>query len=310
MLCNVCGKESGKYPLCRECNDKRATGEVQKCSACGTWYNTAQPCPKCGNAIHHAAPISATFPRPAEPFLYEVKPSLITENEKQYLSAILKCLGDEYIVFPQVNLASIVERTDNAKYRNELFRNIDFLITDTRYKPRLAIEINDQTHNSPDRKKRDERVAQICEEAGLPLLRLWTSYGINENYIREKIHEKLSAPTIRVKHFYGSAAAAETHEYSAYPTPKIKNGCYIATAVYKSYDCPQVWVLRRFRDNQLAKSMLGRAFIRVYYAVSPALVRLHGDQLKKSALLRRFLDKFVSYLHNKGYADTPYTDKT
>ena len=24
--------------------------------------------------------------------------------------------------------------------------------------------------------------------------------------------------------------------------------CYVATAVYGSYDCPEVWTLRRFRD--------------------------------------------------------------
>ncbi|MDR0918559.1 MAG: hypothetical protein LBM93_04840 [Oscillospiraceae bacterium] len=28
--------------------------------------------------------------------------------------------------------------------------------------------------------------------------------------------------------------------------------CYIATAVYGSYDCPEVWTLRRFRDYILA----------------------------------------------------------
>lgn len=35
-------------------------------------------------------------------------------------------------------------------------------------------------------------------------------------------------------------------------------GCYVATCVYGSYDCPQVWTLRRFRDNTLAETMLGR----------------------------------------------------
>ena len=43
-----------------------------------------------------------------------------------------------------------------------------------------------------------------------------------------------------------------------------KAGCYVATAVYGSYDCPQVWTLRRFRDHTLAASWYGRAFIRAY----------------------------------------------
>ena len=53
-----------------------------------------------------------------------------------------------------------------------------------------------------------------------------------------------------------------------------ENGCYVATAVYGSYDCPEVWVLRRYRDFTLAHSWYGRAFIRAYYAISPKLVKV------------------------------------
>jgi hypothetical protein len=49
-------------------------------------------------------------------------------------------------------------------------------------------------------------------------------------------------------------------------------GCYVATAVYGSYDCPQVWTLRRYRDNQLAKTWYGRLFIHTYYAISPTFL--------------------------------------
>lgn len=56
----------------------------------------------------------------------------------------------------------------------------------------------------------------------------------------------------------------------------VNNGCYIATAVYGSYDCPQVWTLRRFRDYTLAKTWYGRAFIKTYYAISPTLVKWFG----------------------------------
>ena len=36
------------------------------------------------------------------------------------------------------------------------------------------------------------------------------------------------------------------------------DGCYIATSVYGSYDCPEVWTLRRFRDEYLKGSVFGR----------------------------------------------------
>lgn len=61
--------------------------------------------------------------------------------------------------------------------------------------------------------------------------------------------------------------------------------CYIATAVYGSYDCPEVWTLRRFRDYTLAETWYGRAFISTYYAISPTLVKWFG----KSEIFKRFV---------------------
>lgn len=88
-----------------------------------------------------------------------------------------------------------------------------------------------------------------------------------------------------------------------------KTGRYVATAVYGSYDCPQVWTLRRFRDNTLARTWYGRAFIRTYYAVSPTLVKWfgHTDWFKK--MWKGKLDRMVSSLNAQGVEDTPYQDK-
>ncbi|MBQ2783054.1 MAG: hypothetical protein IJE94_07670 [Oscillospiraceae bacterium] len=93
-------------------------------------------------------------------------------------------------------------------------------------------------------------------------------------------------------------------------TPKnLNGGCYVATAVYGSYDCPQVWTLRRFRDYTLAKTWYGRALIRTYYAISPALVSWfgHTDWFKK--LWRGKLDGMVAKLNATGVESTPYEDK-
>ena len=86
-------------------------------------------------------------------------------------------------------------------------------------------------------------------------------------------------------------------------------GCYVATCVYGSYDCSQVWTLRRYRDDILASSWYGRAFIRAYYAVSPTLVKWFGgtDWFKK--IFKAKLDKMVSDLQDKGVENTPYVDK-
>ena len=85
-------------------------------------------------------------------------------------------------------------------------------------------------------------------------------------------------------------------------------GCYVATAIYGSYDCPQVWTLRRFRDYTLAETWYGRAFIRTYYAISPTLVKWfgHTDWFKK--MWKGKLDRMVANLNAKGVEDTPYVD--
>ena len=88
-----------------------------------------------------------------------------------------------------------------------------------------------------------------------------------------------------------------------------KGGCYVATAVYGSYDCPEVWVLRRWRDNQLASMKMGRQFIRLYYRVSPAVVRTVGGWNWFTNLVRRPLDILVDRLAASGYSSLPYSDR-
>lgn len=87
-------------------------------------------------------------------------------------------------------------------------------------------------------------------------------------------------------------------------------GCYVATAVYGSYDCPQVWTLRRFRDDVLASSLAGRLFIRTYYAVSPTLVKWFGHCAWFRNLWKPTLDRMVARLNANGTEDTPYQDRS
>ena len=266
LKCKICGAESGRYPLCWECNKKKEAGEVVKCPACLTWHHVNEPCGCAETASDEME----------ENFLYELKNSLVTNTEMRYLKCIKDILPEGYLIQPQVNLASFVTRTDGARFQNELYRNVDFVVTDFSYKPLIAIEINDQSHQSPERRARDKKVADICEEAGIPLIKLWTSYGVNQEYIKKRIEDTLAElPVKRVSHFTKEPVAEE--KTAASVQTKQKKGCYIATCVYGSYDCPQVWTLRRYRDLRLGKSWCGRAFILLYYAVSPGLVACFGE---------------------------------
>lgn len=101
----------------------------------------------------------------------------------------------------------------------------------------------------------------------------------------------------------------EMDAYDSVPQSESKKGgCYIATAVYGSYDCPEVWTLRRFRDYSLTKTIQGRLFIKIYYMISPALVKLFGNTVWFQRFWKGRLDKMVQELRKKGYQDTLYCD--
>lgn len=94
------------------------------------------------------------------------------------------------------------------------------------------------------------------------------------------------------------------------PDFKLKSsGCYVATAVYGSYDCPEVWTLRRYRDTTLASTWYGRAFIKTYYAISPTLVKWFGKTNWFKKMWKGTLDRMVAKLQAQGVESAPYNDQ-
>ncbi len=140
-------------------------------------------------------------------------------------------MPEGYIVLPQVSLRSILIRTDNAKFQNELFRIADGLICRAEdYHPVAIIEINDSSHQQNSRRYRDNKVKNICEEAGLPIITLWTSYGINEEYIKQRVQNAIeeSRNPHRVKHSESVMDASQQADLENAPTDvsdsNISNG--------------------------------------------------------------------------------------
>ena len=129
----------------------------------------------------------------------------------------------------------------------------------------------------------------------ISFLTAWRSYMPREDY-----NKRMAELTERIREI--------DPEYQAPSAKKKKKGCYIATCVYGSYDCPEVWTLRRYRDHTLAGKWYGKSFIRVYYTVSPAAVKLLGNSRAVRNLWKKMLDGFVRKLNSEGISDGPYTD--
>lgn len=125
-----------------------------------------------------------------EETIYEIKP-IMTEYEFKFYN-ILKELEKDYIVLPQVNLASIIKKINNNRYYTELFRNIDFAIFTKDYKKLLLlIEINDKTHNKSNRKDRDLKVQKICNDINVSLMKFYTNYPNEKEYVINRILRKI-----------------------------------------------------------------------------------------------------------------------
>ena len=131
------------------------------------------------------------------PYLYQRKQWFMTKNEHDVFDAIQAAAGNEYYLFPQVKLDKIFDWKSNGKdsvyaMRHINQKSVDFLLCDKTYiNPRLAIELDDSTHEREDRRERDSQVDRIFNSANFPLLRIHYSDIANQIELKEKILKSL-----------------------------------------------------------------------------------------------------------------------
>jgi hypothetical protein len=77
-------------------------------------------------------------------------------------------------------------------------------------------------------------------------------------------------------------------------------GCFIATAAYGSYLHPKVMVLRKFRDAYLLTNAPGRAFVALYYRLSPPLAEIIARHETARTLCRMLLAPLIFAVEYKG----------
>lgn len=119
------------------------------------------------------------------------KKDLMTKYELNFYYKI-KELENDYMIIPQLNLATVIKKEGKFKYQNELFRNIDFAIFSKDYKELLLlIEINDNTHNTKKRQYRDIKVKKLCNDIKVELITFYTKYPNSKEYVVNRIKNHL-----------------------------------------------------------------------------------------------------------------------
>lgn len=112
---------------------------------------------------------------------YERRGSLLTPAEQQFYHALASAVGDRFAICPMVRVADLLRVKSETKNRGAWqgrinSKHIDFVLCDPQsLSPRACIELDDATHQQPERQTRDAFLNQSFAAAGLPLLRVPTA---------------------------------------------------------------------------------------------------------------------------------------
>lgn len=71
--------------------------------------------------------------------------------------------------------------------------------------------------------------------------------------------------------------------------------CFIATAAYGHPLADEIHILRKWRDNTLSKSLLGRNFLFFYYRISPPLAQVVSKSLMARSVVRWVISAILKF---------------
>src|SRR5581483_9293763 len=99
----------------------------------------------------------------------------MSRAEQSFRDFLQETVKDQYIIETKIALNDLIKRygwLDHNLWTMHNFGHIDFVLLDPKSKhPVLCIELDDKTHDRPDRQERDERKNDLLLRADLPLLR-------------------------------------------------------------------------------------------------------------------------------------------
>lgn len=111
-------------------------------------------------------------------YKYYAKSYVMTSRENECFKILNEIFSSKWFVVPQVHLSALLDyrvkgQNWNAAFRHINGKSVDFvLIGKESYRVICAIELDDSTHNKPERKERDVEIERIFNQAKIPLARI------------------------------------------------------------------------------------------------------------------------------------------
>lgn len=139
---------------------------------------------------------------PSGKFNYQQKKRLFTPAERSFLGVLDAVIGSEYRVMGKVRVADVLSPQKGMSRKNWQIafnrisaKHFDYVLCDLKtLEVKAAIELDDSSHNSKSRIKRDELLIGACESAGLPLIRIKAQRSYQVSEVRSVISVVLNPP--------------------------------------------------------------------------------------------------------------------
>lgn len=137
-----------------------------------------------------------------ELYPYRVRDDFLSAAERSFYQVLLMALGDRATVCPKIGLWDlffVARPHENPGAKAHIDRkHVDFLVCQPiTMQPLLGIELDDSSHQRPDRQQRDADVEAVFETAGLPLIRIQVQRSYNTRDLMKQLEPHLPAVSTR-----------------------------------------------------------------------------------------------------------------
>lgn len=145
---------------------------------------------------------------------YRLRDDFLSPAELSFYGVLRMAVGQRAVICPKVNLGDLffVARSgESQRYRSKIDRkHVDFLLcAPGTMKPLCGVELDDSSHERPDRQDRDRFVDRVFNAAGLALVHV----PARSSYSPQELQ------TILEQHLVGTSPARPAREAPPEPSP-------------------------------------------------------------------------------------------
>ncbi len=129
----------------------------------------------------------------AEKLPYQGRSALLSASEREFFRALVKAVNGRWLIFAKVRIADVLMVPRGTPkwlswHSRIAQKHADFVLCDlVTTRPLIIIELDDPTHDRPDRQARDQFVDQAYRHAGVPILHAKTARAYSVSSLAQQL---------------------------------------------------------------------------------------------------------------------------